>query len=183
MFVGVNRQSDCVRTVSHTPETPGTHRDLRGQVAAHRCCVKSLIASALVGFRMRQHARRESISKRARSTTPTSLRFRINGLQAVWNSVAQNPPSNLGVPRCDLDSVVCGGASSRLRSNCVRPSMCSDHLRRFRCAWITLWPRSQSGRRNAKCLLSIHRPCSRDNGSSATATASSRMCAEDSSVR
>src|SRR6186997_270034 len=39
--------------------------------------------------------------------------FRINDLRAVPNSVAQNPPSNLAVPRCDLDSVVCGGASSR----------------------------------------------------------------------
>jgi len=34
-------------------------------------------------------------------------------LRVVRNSVAQNPPSNLAVPRCDLDSVVCGGASSR----------------------------------------------------------------------
>jgi hypothetical protein len=30
----------------------------------------------LVRFRVRQHARRESISKRARSTTPTSLRLK-----------------------------------------------------------------------------------------------------------
>jgi hypothetical protein len=32
--------------------------------------------------------------------------FRINHLQAVWNSVAQNPPSNPAGPRCDLDSAV-----------------------------------------------------------------------------
>ena len=30
--------------------------------------------------------------------------FRINHLRAVWNSVAQNPPSNPAAPRCDLDS-------------------------------------------------------------------------------
>jgi len=49
------------------PETLGKHRDLRGHHGAYRCCVKSLIASALVGFDVRQHARRESISKRAPS--------------------------------------------------------------------------------------------------------------------
>jgi len=91
----------------HIPlETPGTHRDLRGHVDAHRCRVKSLIVSALMGFGVRQHARRESISKRARSTTRTSLRFGINGLRAVLNSVAQNLPSNRDVPRCDLNSAV-----------------------------------------------------------------------------
>ena len=65
----------CVRTVSHTPETPVKHRRLRGHVDAYRCCVKSLIGSALVGFDVRQHARAESISKRAQSTTLTSLRL------------------------------------------------------------------------------------------------------------
>ena len=57
------------------PETRGKHRDLRGHADAHRCCVKSLIGSALVGFGVRQHARPESISKRAPSTTRTSLRL------------------------------------------------------------------------------------------------------------
>jgi len=87
------------RTVSRTRRNPGQHSDLRAHADAHRCCVKSLIASALVGFCERQHARAESISKRARSTTPTSLRFRINELRTVWNSVAQNAPSNLTVAR------------------------------------------------------------------------------------
>ena len=50
------------------PETPVTHRDLRAHVDAHRCYVKSLIRSALVGFDVRQHARAESISKRAPSS-------------------------------------------------------------------------------------------------------------------
>jgi hypothetical protein len=50
------------------PETLGQHPDLQGHVDADRCRVKSLIASALVGFRVRQHERRESISKRAPST-------------------------------------------------------------------------------------------------------------------
>jgi hypothetical protein len=44
--------------------------------------VKSLIGSALVGFSVRQHARAESISKRAPSTTRTFLRFRINKLRS-----------------------------------------------------------------------------------------------------
>src|SRR5262252_6812346 len=66
------------------PETLGQDGDLQGLADAHRCRVKSLIASALVGFGVRQHSRAESISKRARSTTPTSLRFKINSLRAVW---------------------------------------------------------------------------------------------------
>ena len=57
------------RTVSHAPETAGKHRDLRGHGDAHRCCEKSWFESALVGFGVRQHERRESISKRAPSTT------------------------------------------------------------------------------------------------------------------
>ena len=57
------------------PETPVKHRGLRGYSDAHRCSGKSLIGNALVGFSVRQHARAESISKRAPSTTRTSLRF------------------------------------------------------------------------------------------------------------
>jgi hypothetical protein len=52
--------------------------------------VKSLIAAALVGFRVRQHARAESISKRAPSTTRTSLRFRINDLRMVSDLIIAN---------------------------------------------------------------------------------------------
>ena len=66
----------CVRTVSHTPETLGQHRHLRGNAEADRCCGKSLIESALVGLSVRQHARGDSISKRAPSTTRTSLRLK-----------------------------------------------------------------------------------------------------------
>src|SRR5215510_8730416 len=78
----------------HIPlETLGQHSDLRGHVDAYRCCVKSLIGSALVGFGVRQHVRTESISKRAPQTTRTSLRFRINELRSVRNIVAQDPPS------------------------------------------------------------------------------------------
>ena len=57
------------------PETTVKHRRLRGHVDAYRCCGKSLIGIALVGFGVRQHARAESISKRAQSTTLTSLRL------------------------------------------------------------------------------------------------------------
>jgi hypothetical protein len=55
------------------PETPLKHRDLREQSDADSCCVKSLIGSALVGIRVRQHPRRESISKR----TPSSAFARV----------------------------------------------------------------------------------------------------------
>ena len=72
---GVSESANCVTTVSHTPGNPGATRHLRGHVDAHRCCAKSLIGTALVGFGIRQHARAESISKRAPSTTRTSLRL------------------------------------------------------------------------------------------------------------
>jgi hypothetical protein len=62
-----------------------------------------------------------TLSKRARSTTPPSLRFRINDLRTVRNSVAQNPPSNRIVQRSDLYSAVCGHAEAERRRNCVRP--------------------------------------------------------------
>jgi hypothetical protein len=47
------------------PSNPDEERHLRRHTGAHRCCAKSLIKTALVGFRVRQHARTESISKRA----------------------------------------------------------------------------------------------------------------------
>ena len=52
-----------VSELCHRPtETPGQHEPFRRHSHAHHCCGKSLIGSALVGFRGRQHARRESIS-------------------------------------------------------------------------------------------------------------------------
>jgi len=89
---------DTVSELCHIPpETPSQHGDLQGHVDAYRCCAKSLIGSALVGFGKSQHAPAESISKRAPSTTRTSLRFRINELRAVWHSVAQNAPSGYSI--------------------------------------------------------------------------------------
>ena len=48
--------------------------------------------------------------------------FRINHLRAVWNGVAENPPSNPSVQRFGLDSVTCERADIESRANCVRPS-------------------------------------------------------------
>jgi hypothetical protein len=48
-------------------------RHLRRQFDAHRCCGKSLIGTVLMRFGVHQHARADSISKRAPSTTRTSL--------------------------------------------------------------------------------------------------------------
>jgi hypothetical protein len=59
------------------PETPVEDRDWRGHSDAHGCCGKALMRSALVRVAVRQHARPVSISKRAPSTTRTSLR--------IWN--------------------------------------------------------------------------------------------------
>jgi hypothetical protein len=49
-------------------ETSGKHRDLREHAEAPSCCGKSLMESALVRVGVRQHARTESISKRAPSS-------------------------------------------------------------------------------------------------------------------
>ena len=46
----LNRKRVCVRTVSQTPRTRANTATLRGRAEAHRCCGKSLIGSALVGF-------------------------------------------------------------------------------------------------------------------------------------
>jgi hypothetical protein len=61
--------------------------------------VKSLIESALVGFGVRQHARRESISKRAPSTTRTSLHFRINNLRTHNDHDFADCDKSSNVPR------------------------------------------------------------------------------------
>jgi hypothetical protein len=49
------------------------------------------MGNVLVRFSARQHARRESISKRAPSTTRTSLRFRIKNLRAVRFRLSHTP--------------------------------------------------------------------------------------------
>ena len=65
------------------PETLGEHRHLATRIDEHRCRGKWFIRTAFVGVDVRQHAQPESISKRAPSTTRTSLRiFRISGLRA-----------------------------------------------------------------------------------------------------
>jgi hypothetical protein len=79
------------------PETPEEHGDLRRHSNAHRRCEKSLRRNALVRFSVRQHARRESISKRAPSPTRTSLRLRINRLRAVEHLI-MHTPGDIEVP-------------------------------------------------------------------------------------
>src|SRR6266540_5091259 len=60
-----------------------------------------------VGFEPTVEFPLHTLSKRARSTTPTSLRFRIKKLRTVWNSVAQNPPSNRPLPSSLSESASC----------------------------------------------------------------------------
>jgi hypothetical protein len=48
--------------------------------------------------------------------------FRINHLRVVWNSLAQNPPSNPDCPRTRSDSATCERTRIDGRENCVRPS-------------------------------------------------------------
>lgn len=49
-----------VSELCHDPQKPRAHAPITGQAAARRCCLKSLIASALAGVRVRRHAQRES---------------------------------------------------------------------------------------------------------------------------
>jgi hypothetical protein len=81
-----------------------------------------------VGLDVRQHARADSISKRAPSTTRTSLHFGINGLRAVRNSVAKKSSFNLAVAKCAFYSAVYGRARREHRENCDRPSNLSRSL-------------------------------------------------------
>ncbi len=57
------------------PETPVEHRSLPTHTEGHRCRGKCLAGSALLRFDVRRYAAPESISKRAPSTTRTSLRL------------------------------------------------------------------------------------------------------------
>ena len=81
-----------------TPETPVKHRRLREHVDGHRCCGKSLIRSALVRLTVLQHARTESISKRAPSTTRTSP-SRVNNLQTQTDDDQADCDTSSNVPR------------------------------------------------------------------------------------
>ena len=90
------------------------------------CCLASMANDRVrlaerEGFEPSVEFPLHTLSKRARSTTPTSLRFRINELRAAWSSVAQNRPSNHTVQRSDLYSAVCGRVETERSRNCVRP--------------------------------------------------------------
>jgi hypothetical protein len=68
-FVRAQVGHRIVSELCHMPvEIQVKHRHLRGDAEAHRCSAKSLIGTALVGFDVPQHARTESISKRAPSS-------------------------------------------------------------------------------------------------------------------
>src|SRR4029434_10325403 len=71
-----------------------------------------------------------TLSKRAPSTTRTSLHFRINNLRAVWNSVAQNAPSHVAVPTCNLYSVVSDAPRFVTRRSVSDLLISPDHLQR-----------------------------------------------------
>jgi hypothetical protein len=51
--------------------------------------------------------------------------FRINKLRAASHSVAQNPPSNLADPRCNLPSAVYGRADVSPASKLCQTSLCA----------------------------------------------------------
>ena len=97
-------------------ETPDKQHDLRGHSDAQCCCGKVLMERALVSVGVHYCARPESISKRAPSTTRTSLRVcRINHLRALgWTPKSDCAPdcalTPLGV---STHSNGCRGARGR----------------------------------------------------------------------
>ena len=73
----------------------------------------------------------ESISKRAPSTTRTSLRFRINELRAVRNRIAQNASfTHIRFDRSCRFNRLLTCASRRERELCYDLLISRDHLRR-----------------------------------------------------
>ena len=145
----VRRRQRRIHTVSELcqmpVETPAEHRGLATHTEGPRCEQKCSRRSALVPFGVRPHARPESISKRAPSTTRTSLRaFRILHLApfAKWKFAncdrnCDTPPSACdhlrSQPRrhqCRL-SAQRGERPSIIRRPC-RQSSTVRSLRRFR---------------------------------------------------
>ena len=117
-----NEQLDCDRTVIRQAQNLEEHRGLRAHSAWQLEKAKSLIACALPPFEVRQCGWRASFSKRARSTTPTSLRFRISKLRLVHNSVAQNTPSNRKAQRSRFESSVYEQDRIGCSNNCDKAS-------------------------------------------------------------
>jgi hypothetical protein len=122
MRVGGSCNRDCVRTVSDAPGTPGKEGDIRGHSEAHRCCEKSLMESALVHCGVRQCAWPESISKRAPSTTRTSLRL-------SKSTTCERPAADYRTRRRSSEpflNLVCtewfDACENGVRGSCVRPS-------------------------------------------------------------
>ena len=104
------------------PETPVKHRDLRGYSDAHHCCRKSLIGSALVGFRYAS-ACVSGIDFQACSFI--RLRSRLSSARATARCLAvAAPPRRRTTTRTSLrtlESTVYGLVAEPETSNCVRP--------------------------------------------------------------
>ena len=79
-----------------------------------------------------------TLSKRAPSTTRTSLRFGINDLRAVRNSVAQKSSFNLPVTKCAFYSAVYGAREENVARIVIDLLIFHDHLRRFASGSIAL---------------------------------------------
>ena len=98
---------------------------------------KSLITCALRRFGVAWCRSRNSLSKRAPSTTRTSLHFRINELRAARHQIIARRLRLPSVSRSYYDSAVYERAYARRRSNCVRPLNLVRSLTAFpRCRWM-----------------------------------------------
>lgn len=101
-------------------ETPVKHGAAAGYFEAHRCCGKSLMESALVRVDVRQHTRPASISKRAQSTTLTSLRLE--------STICERSQTRLSHVGCNLLAFYDRLSIQRLTSHeeKLRPGIVSD---------------------------------------------------------
>jgi hypothetical protein len=89
-----------------------------------------------VGFEPTVEFPLHTLSKRAPSTTRTSLHFRINDLRAAWNRIAQNLPSRISDSACPVVPIVCKHARRDENRNCVRPS---NLARSLTAIWLSRW--------------------------------------------
>ena len=99
-------------------ETPVKRCHLRGRSDTYRCGGKSLMKPALMPVGVHQHAPPESISKRAPSTTRTSLHaFRISHLAPFAKGTFANCDRN-----CDTPPSTCNHLRSHARRHQCRLS-------------------------------------------------------------
>jgi hypothetical protein len=114
-------ERDCDRSVIRQVQNIDEHRGLRTHTELSLWKVKSLTACALTCSGVSQCWSPASLSKRAPSTTRTSLRLEINDLRAVRQTLSHSPSTSEPVLRSRLHLSGLTPTRTAVRRNCVRP--------------------------------------------------------------